>query len=302
MAKKTKTTQPELRLSRKQMRILIVGIIIAIPAIAIPTTIFASYEKLSYNEYGLNVNNFDGTIENRVYEEGFHLIGILNDFIRFPSTWVTIEFSPSWDANDIPIVSQTRNGLFVDVDVSFQFRLRKSDVLQIYTEYGMDYLEYIEKVARSALRTVIGNYDAEQLYTNRTVVNSEMFDSMHASLDSIVEMGDFQLRDIEFPESFKEAVEEYEVWRIQTEIARQEQLAELIRQDTLTYIAEYTANRTMIEYEGLATALESLRQELNITQDQLLTYLWIETIEEHDESYLFIGLDQFPILIPTNSS
>ena len=300
MAKKTK--EFEIRLSRRHKRLLIALIIIAIPAITVPTIILASFEKVSYNEYALNVNSIDGTIENKVYEEGFHFIGLLNDFIRFPSTWTTIEFSPSSDANDIPIISQTKNGLFVDVDVSFQFRLRKADILQLYSEYGGDYSDYIEKVARSALRTVIGNYDAEQLYTNRTVVNAEMFSSMHNALDSIVEMGDFQLRDIEFPYSFKKAVEEYEVWRIQTEIARQEQIAELIRQETLTYIAEYTANRTIIEYEGLATALESLRQELNITQDQLLTYLWIETIQEHDESYLFIGLDQFPILIPTDST
>lgn len=188
------------------------------------------------------------------------------------------------------------------IDISFQFRLRESDVYALFQQYGTSYLSYIEAVARSALREIVGNYDAETLYANRSVINTAMKTALFDALETTVQVGDFQLRTIDFPDSFQTAVEQYEVWRIQVEIAQLEQQAEIIKQQTLTLVAEYTANRTVIEYEGIATALEAMRDELNMTTEELLQYLWIQTIREHDQCYLFIGLSDLPILIPLNET
>lgn len=261
-----------------------------------------SFKQVGVNAYGLKRNLITNEVDPTVYSSGLHFVGFWNEFIVFPSTWTTVEFTPADTANDIPISVQTKNGLLVSIDTSFQFRLRKSDLYQLFSEYGTEYLSYVEAVARSALREIVGDYNAETLYANRSVVNAAMQTSLLTALSTIVEVGDFQLRTIDFPDSFQAAVEQYEVWRIEVEIAQLEQQAEVIKQQTLTLVAEYTANRTIIEYEGIATALEAMRDELNMTTEDLLTYLWIQTIREHDQAYLFIGLQDIPILVPVNGT
>ena len=129
-----------------------------------------------------------------------------------------------------------------------------------------------------------------------------MGDALYSALNAVVEIGDFQLRSIDFPESFEDAVEQYEVWRVEVEIAQKEQEAEMIRQQTLTLIEQESANRTIIEYEGITEALDSMQTSLGLTNEDMLTYLWIQTIYEHDQSYLFIGLQDIPILVPVNGT
>lgn len=261
-----------------------------------------SFKQVDFNEYALKQNIFTKEIDNEIYEEGFHFVGFWEEFIKFPSTYITVEFTPAEHADDIPISVQTKNGLLVYVDVSFQFRIRKADLLQLYSEFGTAYKSYVQAVARSALREVVGQYNAETLYANRSAVNNAMSDALFTSINSLVDVGEFQLRSVSFPQTFEDAVEQYEVWRIEVEIAQLEQEAEVIRQRTLTLVEQFTANRTIIEYEGIATALELMREALNMTTDQMLSYLWIQTIREHDQSYLFIGLSDIPILIPINGT
>lgn len=261
-----------------------------------------SFKKIDTNKFGLQRNIFTSEVSSTVETSGLHLVGFWNEFIIFPSTWLTVSFTPHPKANDIPISVQTANGLLVSVDTSFQFKLRQSDLYQLFLDYGTGYMSYIEAVARSALRAVVGSYNAESLYANRTAVNNAMNIALYNALNSMVQIGDFQLRSIDFPQTFEDAVEAYEVWRVEVQIAQLEQEAEVIRQKTLTLVEEYTANRTIIEYEGIAQALATLQQELNMTNEELTNYLWIQTIREHDQSYLFIGLQDIPILIPVNGT
>lgn len=275
--------------------------ILLLITIGFSLTVF-SFKQVNFNRYGLKQNIFTKEIDKQVYTEGLHLVGFWNEFIIFPSTYITIEFTPSRFADDIPISVQTKNGLLVKIDLSFQFRIRKIDLLNIYSEYGTGIKSYIKAVSRSALREVVGTYNAETLYANRTEVNNAMSIALYNSINSIVEVGNFQLRAIDFPESFEHAVEQYEVWRVEVEIAQLEQQAELVRQATLTLVEQFSANRTIIQYQGLIEALEIMKESLNMSTDDILTYLWIQTIREHDQSYLFIGLQDIPILIRVNNT
>jgi len=257
-----------------------------------------SFKQIDYNRYGLQQNVFTKQIDDEVYSAGLHFVGFWNEFIIFPSTYITIDFTPNPQASDIPISVQTKNGLLVKIDTSFQFRLRKSDLLHLYSQYGNAYKAFIIAEARSALREVVGSNNAETLYSNRTQINNDMAKALHDALDSIVEIGEFQLRSIDFPQSFEDAVEQYEVWRVEVNTALLEQQAEMVKQQTLTLIQQEIANRTLIEYEGITEALEQLRIGLGMTNEEMLTYLWIQTIYEHDQAYLFIGMNDVPIIIP----
>lgn len=301
---------------KKYVKIGAVLIALIIFAGILSSVIYNSFEQIDYNEYGLKKNLLTNEIEEQIYEEGLYFIGIFYDFLKFPSTWATIEFSYDPDADDIPLTAHTKDGLQVVIETSFQFRLNKSDILNLYSQFGMDYKNYFRMVARSAIRDICGQFSAMEFYANRSDVIVAMGNTLFDSLAE-VEIGGFQLRNIDLPNSFEQATEELEVARIDIEIAEYAQQAAIIEAQTLVLQAQAQANITIIEAQAEADssiiAAQAAAEALNITLTQeglllaqlanmtglnsteLLTYLWIQAILEHDSSYLIIG-DNTPIL------
>lgn len=288
----------------KKIGILLITIIIfSITGLSI---LVSSFKQIGFNEYGLKQDIWTKEISEEIYEEGFYFIGPFYDFLRFPSTYQTIEFTSAPIADDVPLRTQTKDGLQVKVDVSFQFRFRKADILDLYSQYGNDYKNYFIRVSRSALREVCGEFSAIQFYASRSIVNIAMKNALNDSLASLVDVGEFQLRDIDLPNSFEAATEELEVARIQIEIAQYAQKAAIIEAQTLIIQAQANANITIIGAQAAAEALNitltaegllltELAATIGLNSTELLTYLWIQAILEHDSSYLIIG-ENTPIL------
>ncbi len=284
----------------------IFAIFVLVLGITSVSILVCSFEQIDFNEYGLKQNIWTREFSEEIYEEGLYYIDPLHTFLRFPSTWQTIEFTPDFYSDDIPLSTQTKDGLEVTVDVSFQFRLRKQDLLILYSSYGMDYKDYFIRVSRSALREVCGEFSAIEFYANRSIVNLVMKTSLNDSLASLIEVGEFQLRDIDLPDSFEAATEELEVARIQIQIAQYAQEATIIEAQTLIIQAQADANITIIDAQAAADALNitltaeglllaELAAAIGLNSTELLTYLWIQAILEHDSSYLIIG-ENTPIL------
>jgi len=284
----------------------IFAIFVLVLGITSVSILVCSFEQIDFNEYGLKQNIWTREFSEEIYEEGLYYIDPLHTFLRFPSTWQTIEFTPDFYSDDIPLSTQTKDGLEVTVDVSFQFRLRKQDLLMLYSSYGMDYKDYFIRVSRSALREVCGEFSAIEFYANRSIVNLVMKTSLNDSLASLIEVGEFQLRDIDLPDSFEAATEELEVARIQIQIAQYAQEATIIEAQTLIIQAQADANITIIDAQAAADALNitltaeglllaELAAAIGLNSTELLTYLWIQAILEHDSSYLIIG-ENTPIL------
>lgn len=282
------------------------AIFLLVSGISIVTILVCSFEQIDFNEYGLKQNIWTREISEEIYEEGFYYIDPFHTFLRFQSTWQTIEFTPDFSSDDIPLSTQTKDGLEVTVDVSFQFRLRKQDLLELYSSYGMDYRDYFIRVARSALREVCGEFSAIEFYATRSKVNLAMKTSLNDSLASLMDVGEFQLRDIDLPDSFEAATEELEVARIQIQIEQYAQEAAIIEAQTLIFQAQADANITIIDAQAAADALDitltaegillsELATAVGLNSTELLTYLWIQAILEHDSSYLIIG-ENTPIL------
>lgn len=302
---------------KKYLTIGAILIVMIIFAGILSSVIANSFEQIDYNEFGLKKNLLTNEIEEQVYEEGLYFIGIFYDFLKFPGTWSTIEFSHDLDADDIPLTAHTKDGLQVVIETSFQFRLNKSDILFLYGQFGMDYKDYFRRVARSAIRDICGQFSAMEFYANRSDVIIAMGDTLFDNLAELIEVGAFQLRNIDLPNSFEQATEQLEVARIEIEIAGYAQQAAIIEAQTLVLQAQAQANITIIEAQAEANssiiAAQAAAEALNITLTQeglllaqlanmtglnsteLLTYLWIQAILEHDSSYLIIG-ENTPIL------
>lgn len=82
-----------------------------------------SIDSLSYNQVGLNYSGIFKSVENKTYTPGYHFVGLGHNFIPYEVTISTVEFSKNKDAT-LPLIScRTKDGLKLDLEISFQYRV-----------------------------------------------------------------------------------------------------------------------------------------------------------------------------------
>ena len=100
---------------------------------------------------------FGGTVLDKVYHEGTQII--------LPWDKMYIYDIRLQEMHDLLTVL-SKNGLSIDVDWSGRFYLNESRLPYLHKYIGSDYLEKVVKPEYiSALRTVIGNYSDEEIYS-----------------------------------------------------------------------------------------------------------------------------------------
>ena len=134
----------------------------------------------------------------------------------------------------------------------------------------------------------------------------------------------FQLRSIDLPDSFEDALERAEVARQEIEIAQLNQQSALVQAQTLILEADAAKNRTIINANASAQAFiiqmqaqadsvnitltaeqeayYAFSQLLNMTSAELLSYLWIKALQEigNAGNLVIVGQDS-PTLILDSS-
>jgi regulator of protease activity HflC (stomatin/prohibitin superfamily) len=100
---------------------------------------------------------FGGTVLDKVYHEGTQII--------LPWDKMYIYDIRLQEIHDFLTVL-TKNGLSIDIDWSGRFYLKESQLSYLHKYIGSDYLEKVVKPEYvSALRTVLGNYSDEEIYS-----------------------------------------------------------------------------------------------------------------------------------------
>jgi hypothetical protein len=86
---------------------------------------------------GLNYSNWFKTIEDKTYYHGIQFIGLGHGFQRYDIKVNTIEYSQNKDTATLPMIKcRTRDGLVLDLEASFQYRVDPDSIFKIYTSYG----------------------------------------------------------------------------------------------------------------------------------------------------------------------
>ncbi|MFW9853484.1 MAG: SPFH domain-containing protein [Candidatus Thorarchaeota archaeon] len=307
----------------KYLAYIKVGIItVALIAASFVGYFFLAFDSLSYNQYGLNYDNVTHKIENQVYENGLYHLGLFHNFIKFPRTVQTIEFFGSLGApgtSSGPLNSRTKDGLLINVQLAFQYLLRKEDILNLYRTFGLEYEERYIGQARTTLRDVASFYNAIEFFNNRTSISDLMKEKLQEDLDVMfADVMFFQLREIDLPDEFEEALKQVQIAQQRYQIALYEQEATIVRAETAIIEAQAQANITIISGEAEAQAFlinmeaqakalnftltaerlayYAMAQQLNLTSSELLALLWVLAIQEHEDSLIIIGTNT-PILI-----
>ncbi|PWI46931.1 hypothetical protein CEE45_14430 [Candidatus Heimdallarchaeota archaeon B3_Heim] len=209
--------------------------------------------------------------------------------------------------------------MLIHIQLAFHYRLQKDDILLLYGTFGLDYEDRFVGQARTTLRDVVSFYPAIEFFTNRTVISETMEIFLETDLQNMfVNVVFFQMREIDLPDEFEEALKQVQIAQQQYQIALYEQEAAIVRAQTAIIEAQAQANITVLSAEATAEtyiismeaqaiavnitlsaeklAYYAMGQQLNLTSSELLALLWIMAIRDHDSSLLIIGADT-PILI-----
>jgi len=195
----------------------------------------------------------------KIYEEGWVLVAWWNRFYVYSVRTHDVKENLS---------AITRDRLQLPVEVSVRFRVRPDAVAKLHTTYGPKFYDAaIGSPLRSAVRSVIGNNNLEEVYSTR---RSMVEDEIYAELVSAVEPGIFMLdeifvRDISLPDKIKEAIDKKLA-------AEQEAQAMDFRLDKERKEAE----RKEIEARGIQKFQQIVKEGID---DRLLRWKGIEATE-----------------------
>lgn len=200
-----------------------------------------------------------GTVVDRVYGEGFHII----------LPWDKMQiYDVRIQSHDEEIYVLTKNGLRVGVKMTIRYHPQYDMLGVLHQKVGPDYVQRIVlPEVEASLRAIVGSYDSSDVYTLQTAIVSKIINQAgNEAAHRFVRIDNVLVREIVLPTLIKEAIEKK---LEQQELA----LAYVYRLERETQEAE----RRRIEAEGLKIANTILTS--SITQD-LLTWRGIDATKE----------------------
>ena len=208
---------------------------------------------------------FGGTVTDRVFGEGLHVVMPLNEMYAYDTRLQ--EVTETYDAI-------SADGLVMQVELSIRFRLVERNIGYLHKFIGPDYVKklIIPEVA-AHMRTAISNYTPEDLYSRkRQKIQKEIFEVVSRQMETIydpdqpsrrfVVVETVLIRSVVIPTRVKDAIE-----------SKIEQFHKMLEYDYRIQREAKESIRKHIEAEGIRKFQEVVSQ--GITKD-LLTWKGIE--------------------------
>lgn len=294
------------------------GLCACICAVACVTGIvllILGFSSLEATEYGLDYSWLSKTISPHVMENGLYFIGIGHSFIKFPRNVQTVEFSKERNANRPAIESRTSDGLEVTLEISFQYVLQPEFLFSLYNRYGENFKQVIQNVAIDILTEEATGYTAYNFFMDRGKIKDDFQNALNKELNTTCfsNVQFMQLRSVDLPTKFEQAIQESEVKKQDIQKATAELNKVRIETDTLMKSAFIQKNVTINIAEGEASSIikqndadvESLRkyqdsqteayaklkQKMEMSNKDLLGFIKAKLIGNYKGSDIAVNLN-----------
>ena len=242
-------------------------------------------------ESGVKFNYFSGGVQDDEFGEG----------LKFKVPWVRVDkFSMKTQdytmtkveeegvvKRDDRIHTLTKEGLCVDLDITVLYKIepgRASDIRQTIGKDGQYQEIVIRPTIRNAVRDVVVNYNAMDIYGDeRAVIEYSMHEMMY---DELIERGilveDLLIRDVSLPDELSDAIKEKKT-------AEQDAM----RMDYIIVTETKEKERRIIEAEGISKANDIIAGSLTT---EYLTWYWIDNLDTHNSViYVPVGEAGLPL-------
>jgi prohibitin 2 len=242
-------------------------------------------------ETGVKFNLLADGVQDDEFGEGFHLKAPWVKVDKFNArtqeyTMTKVVYEGKVKSDD-RIRTVTKEGLYVDLDITVLFRIvpDKADVIrQTLGNDGQYQAIVIRPTVRNAVREVISKYDAMDIYgEKRAAIEDEIYATMVAQLsprDIIVEK--LLIRDVGLPEDLARAIE-----------AKKTSEQEALRMQYVLDKERLEKQRRIIEAEGISSANAIIAGSLTT---EYLTWYWIDNLDTHNSViYVPVGDAGLPL-------
>jgi regulator of protease activity HflC (stomatin/prohibitin superfamily) len=168
-----------------------------------------------------------------------------------------------------PIQVLDSRGLPVEVELTIQYSLAPEKAADAIATLGLNWEEKtIHPNIRDVVRSVIGNFKAEELPTKRDEIAAHITQNMQKAIEKIknqpITVNSIQLRNITLPEKVKEQIERVQIANQEAERTKYE--VERAKQEAqkAAEIAKGNAEAKIIEAKGQAEANELIGKSLTL--------------------------------------
>ena len=203
---------------------------------------------------GVLFKRFSGGIDTEmIYDQGFHFIAPWNKMFIYD-----VKVNEAFEKMSV----LSKNGLNIDIDLSFRYFPDRKAVGQLHNEIGQQYRDkIIIPEIRSATREVIGKYLPEELYsTKREAIQEEILNICRIKIqEKHLILDDVLIREVKLPQTLQTAIERK---------LKEEQ--ESLEYEYILIKERKEAERIVIEAQAKADANEILNASLtdNILRDK----------------------------------
>jgi len=225
---------------------------------------------------GVIYDKLRGVLET-VDSEGTHF--------RVPILQVPTVMDVTTRPRSVPVTTGTKDLQTINLTLRVLFRPKKEKLPKIYTEIGVDYEERIlPSIVNETLKTVIAQFNADELITQRTRVSQKISELLEQRADSFhLILDDISITHLTFGREFAQAVEMKQVAQQDAERARfvvereeQFKIANVIRAEGDAEAADLIAKAMSDSGEGLIQLrkIEAAKEVAgNLARSRGVTYL-----------------------------
>ena len=236
---------------------------------------------------GILFRRFSGTEIDKVYKEGLHIFSPLDKVYIY-------EVRNQIALHDFDVISN--KGLTVHLSLAIRYRPEYDLLGILHQRIGPDYLQrVIVPQIESVMRKQLGQYTAEQIYTNEAGL---LTNAILTALDEVgrnyVEVEDIIIRSIKLPEQIITAIED--------KLKQQEHMKSY---EFRLQTEEQEADRLKIKAGGLKTYHDTINQALTEKTLRLKGIEATEALATSNNSKVVIigsGKDGLPIILNTDTA
>jgi regulator of protease activity HflC (stomatin/prohibitin superfamily) len=181
-----------------------------------------------------------GRVEDITYEAGINFVAPWKEVIKMDNRTQKSSLSLNCFSSDIQEVTLT---------YTVNYQIDKSNAQKIYKTIGVDYFEkVVQPKILEAVKGVFAKYNAETLIASRGILSNEIEDILSKSLEQYnVQLVSTSIEDIDFTDSFTDAVEAKQV-------AEQNKLKAQTEQEQAIIEAKANAEKVTIAADADAQA------------------------------------------------
>lgn len=292
------------------------GVCGASTVLVIVILIISSFSNLEPTEVGLRYKGAACSIDKtEIFQGGRHFLGPSQSFFIFPKTTQIIKFSRDAGSDDTYLQARTSDGLAVQLQVSFNYRLKLdvSEINSLYMKFLDEPKKFYIRFARQAIRDAASEFAVFDYFANRDAVISKMQQRVRESLGEVhANLESFNLLNVMVPPEFQSSIERTEIAKQSIELAENDLANEKLlasntinkarkEKDAVRFRMQAQADayqyQKQQEVQGLKRKLEAesnaykaLAKELKMENYDLLQFAFVDSMQGFTGGEIIAGV------------